>query len=63
MEKDITNEEFERIKKHIDDYSYLDLIIWRNQMIEIGKVNNRLFNLIDMEIKQRKEKNDSKKSK
>ncbi len=53
MEKDISNEELERIRKHIDDFSIVDLVIWRNQMIDRGRVNNRLYYLIDNELKKR----------
>ena len=58
MEKDITNEEYERIKAHIKDYSFIDLVIWRNQMIDKSRVNNRLYYLIDGEIRKRNHKYD-----
>ena len=53
MEKDISDEEYERIKKHIDELLFVDLILWRNQMINRGKVNNRLFYLLDDAVKKR----------
>ena len=52
-EDKISDEEYERIKGHIYDYSYVDLVIWRNEMIIGGIVNNRLFKLLDGEIERR----------
>lgn len=63
MEKDISNEELERIKKHISDYSFIDLVLWRNEMINSGRVNNRLYHLIDNEINSRNAKEIAKKGK
>ena len=53
MEKDITNEELEKVSKNIDKLLFVDLLMWRNQMIERGKVNNRLYHLIDNEVNRR----------
>lgn len=53
MEKDISNEEYERVRNNLGKFSYLDLTMWRNQLINSGTVNNRLYNLIDTEIKRR----------
>ena len=65
MEKknEISEEEYERIKKFIHRYSYIDLIIWRNEMITGGNVNSRLFNLINKEILDRAYEKDVHKSK
>ena len=52
-EDKISDEKYERIKKHIHDYSYIDLVIWRNEMVVSGIVNNRLFKLLNDEIERR----------
>ena len=52
-EDKINDEKYERIKKYIDRFSYIDLVIWRNEMQTSGNVNNRLFDLLNNEIKKR----------
>ena len=49
----ISDEEYERIKKHIDKYLYVDLVMWRNELVESGNIYNRLFDLIDYELMRR----------
>ena len=56
MEKDVTDQEYERVKSHIEDYSFIDLVIWRNELITARLVNNRIFHLIDNEILKRNSK-------
>ena len=51
---EISDEKYEKIKSHIKDFSYVDLIMWRNDMINGGSINNRLYQLIDYEIKGRR---------
>ena len=65
MRKDVTDEEYERVKKHIHDYDYIDILMWRNEMIMGGNINNRLYYLIDseLEIRDRKRTEMSGKSK
>ncbi len=53
MEKDISDEEFERVKRNLHRFSYLDLVLWQNELLNSGTVNNRLYNLIDNEVKRR----------
>ena len=59
----ISDEEFERIKKFVNRFSYLDLIAWRNQMIASGEINNRVFDLLNDEILRRAYEIDMNKSK
>lgn len=49
----ITDSELERIKEYIGRFSYIDLIVWRNEMIDSGEINNRLFDLLNTEILNR----------
>ena len=55
MEKnnEISNEKYEEIKKYLSKFSYIDLVIWRNEMITSGNINNRLFNLLNTEVLNR----------
>lgn len=59
----VSDEEFERIKKFVNRFSYLDLIAWRNQMIASGEINNRVFDLLNDEILRRAYEIDMNKSK
>ena len=52
-EDKINDEKYERIKDNINRFSYIDLIIWRNEMIASSSVNNRLFHLLNNEILRR----------
>ena len=52
-EDNISDEKYEYIKNNIYRFSYVDLVVWRNEMIVSGAVNNRLFNLLNDEIKNR----------
>ena len=52
--EDITDEEFLRISKNIDKMLFTDLVIWRNELLNHGKIYNRLYELIDSEIKKRR---------
>ncbi len=54
---DIMDKEYERIKSFIDKFSYVDLIIWRNEMIENGEIYNRVFELFNQEILKRAAEN------
>ena len=63
MNDGINDEKYERIKKYIDRYSYVDLVIWRNELISSGKINNRLYALIDKEINTRRFANQEKNKK
>ena len=49
----ISDEKLERIKNNIHRFSYIDLVIWRNEMITSGEVSNRLFDLLNREILNR----------
>ena len=51
--EDISKEEYERIKKYIKDFSYIDLIIWRNEMLNGGNINNSVYSLLNKEIYER----------
>ncbi len=51
--KEKTEEDIEEVKNYFARYSYLDLIMWRNDMIDGGNINNHLFVLIDHEIMRR----------
>ena len=53
MSKVISDELYNKIKKYIDDFTYLDLVTWRNKLIKTGNVNNDLFDLIDYELMKR----------
>ena len=50
---EISNEKYEEIKKYLKKFSYIDLMIWRNEMITSGNINNRLFNLLNTEVLNR----------
>lgn len=56
-EDKISDEKYEKIKDNIDRFSYIDLVIWRNEMLTSGAVNNRLFKLLNDEIKERAQAN------
>lgn len=63
---EISDEKYERIRSHIEEFSYVDLVMWRNDLINSGSINNRLYQLIDFEIKRRRidiNKNESERSK
>ena len=49
----ISDEQYEKVKKYIDNYTYLDLFKWRNKLIKSGNVDNKLFDLIDYELMKR----------
>ena len=50
----INDKEYWKIRKHINKFSEQDLRIWQNEMLNGGKTNNRLFELIDSELKRRR---------
>lgn len=52
-ENKINDEKYERIKSNINRFSYIDLVIWRNEMITSGAINNRLFKLLNDELLKR----------
>ena len=41
------------MEENIGRFSYIDLVIWRNEMITSGAVNNRVFHLLNNEIERR----------
>ena len=49
----ISDEQYEKVKKYIDNYTYLDLVTWRNKLVKSGNVDNKLFDLIDYELMKR----------
>jgi hypothetical protein len=49
----IDDELYQKIKKYIRDFTYLDLITWRNKLVKTGNVDNDLFDLIDYELMRR----------
>ena len=51
--KEISNEKYGEIKKYLGKFSYIDLVVWRNEMITSGNINSRLFNLLNTEILNR----------
>ena len=55
---EITKEKLERIRRFIDRFSYIDLVIWRNEMIACGEVNNRVFDLLNKEVLRRADEMD-----
>ena len=59
----INDEKYVRIKDHISDFSYIDLVIWRNEMLTGGSVNNRLFYLLNDELRKRAKRNIDSKNK
>lgn len=52
-EDKINDEKYERVKENIRRFSYVDLVLWVNEMIAAGAVNNRVFELLNEEIKRR----------
>ncbi len=49
----INDELYQKVKKYIRDFTYLDLITWRNKLVKTGNVDNDLFDLIDYELMRR----------
>lgn len=52
-EDKLNDERYERVKKNIGRFSYVDLVLWVNEMIACGAVNNRVFELLNEEIRRR----------
>ena len=53
----ISDEKLESIKNNIHRFSYIDLVIWRNEMITSGEINNSLFYLLNRELLDRANEN------
>ena len=52
-ENELSIEDNEEIEKYFSRHSYLDLVMWRNDLLNNGKINNQLYVLIEHEINRR----------
>ncbi len=53
MNSKITNEWYEHIKKYLNNFSYIDLITWRNELMVAKQMDNRLLSIFNEEILNR----------
>jgi hypothetical protein len=53
-EYEISDERYEQEKENVKNMLFTDLVLERNNMLNNGNINNRLYELYDSEIKRRR---------
>ena len=53
MKKMMSEEEYEKAKERIKNYSYLDLVLCRNEMLRASNINNPVYDLVEHELMKR----------
>ena len=51
--KEFTDSDKEEIVNFFSKYSYLDLVMWHNDLLYAGKINNYIYVLVDHEMMRR----------
>lgn len=54
---EINEEDNLKIKDYFSSYTYIDLIIWHNDLMDSGQINNQVYRLIEKEISDRSKDN------
>ena len=49
----INDEFYERIKKQMKDFSEEELKEWRNKLMDLGKIDNKMLALLNIELLDR----------